>query len=82
MNKIIQISTNNYSITCTLSNNKKYIYDMSYVVTTDQQMLQPLKDKSYFNKVFIELGSLVWPNGYDIHANTIVREGLLVDDLA
>jgi hypothetical protein len=28
-------------------------------------MVQPLKDPAYFAKVFIEMGALTWPNGYD-----------------
>lgn len=28
-------------------------------------MLKPLKDSAYFAKVFIEMGALTWPNGYD-----------------
>ncbi len=28
-------------------------------------MAAPLKDPAYFNRVFLELGALTWPNGYD-----------------
>jgi hypothetical protein len=28
-------------------------------------MAEPLKDASYFQRVFIEDGALTWPNGYD-----------------
>jgi len=28
-------------------------------------MLQPLLDPGYFARVFIEMGALTWPNGFD-----------------
>lgn len=28
-------------------------------------MAEPLKDATYFQRVFIEDGALTWPNGYD-----------------
>ncbi len=28
-------------------------------------MAEPLKDRSYFARGFIEDGALTWPNGYD-----------------
>ena len=55
---------------------------MSFITQSDQEMLTPLKDKEFFKKVFIELGSLAWPNGYDIHVNTILRDGVNIEDVA
>jgi len=39
--------------------------DFSFIVEKTGSMAQPLKDPSYFARVFIEEGSLTWPNGYD-----------------
>jgi Protein of unknown function (DUF2442) len=29
------------------------------------QMIEPLKDPEYFRRVFVENGTMTWPNGYD-----------------
>lgn len=28
-------------------------------------MVEPFKDPAYFGRVFLEVGALTWPNGYD-----------------
>ena len=28
-------------------------------------MVEPFKDPTYFDRVFLEMGALTWPNGYD-----------------
>jgi hypothetical protein len=28
-------------------------------------MLQPLKEPTYFRRLFVENGAITWPNGYD-----------------
>lgn len=61
-----------------MENGDIYNYDMSSIVKSNSPMTDPLKNIDFFKKVFIELGSLSWPNGYEIHANTIVRDGVLV----
>jgi hypothetical protein len=38
-------------------------------------MILPLRSINYFQKVFIESGALAWLNGYDIHADTVARDG-------
>jgi hypothetical protein len=44
-------------------------------------MVEPLKDPTYFARVFIKDGALTWPNGYDwdpiaLH-DEMKNEGLL-----
>lgn len=39
--------------------------DFSELLARTGSMVQPLKDPSYFDRVFIEDGALTWPNGYD-----------------
>ena len=29
-------------------------------------MVRPLKDPAFFARVFVELGALTWPNGFDL----------------
>jgi hypothetical protein len=82
MRKITNIAVNNYFIICTLDNGEKYCYDMNFVKTENHEMLKPLRDINFFKKVYLEYGSLAWPNGYDIHVNTIIREGKKTDEAA
>lgn len=82
MNKVIAVEAFDYYLECELSSGKKYKYDLSDIPFSDKEMLQPLKDLSFFKKVFIELGALAWPNGYEIHADSIVRDGTLISDKA
>lgn len=80
MRKIIQIVLKDFSITCTLDNGDKYLYQMDFIKSETQEMLVPLKDLSYFKKAYLEYGSLAWPNGYDIHVNTVIRDGKKRED--
>jgi hypothetical protein len=76
--KILTVKVIDFIIECELENGDIYQYDMSFIKESKGPMLSELKDHPIFNKVFIELGSLSWPNGYEIHANTVVREGILI----
>ena len=38
-------------------------------------MLKPFKEEKFFKKVFLEMGTPTWPNGYDICADLIYKEG-------
>jgi hypothetical protein len=39
--------------------------DFSSIRSESGPMLEPLKDASYFRRVFVEDGVMTWPNGYD-----------------
>jgi len=82
MNKIIKIEAFDFYLICTLSNGEVYKFDMNFVKTDNSEMTKPLQDINFFKKVFIELGSLTWPNGYDIHVSTIVTDGEFIKSIA
>lgn len=42
------------------------VHDFSPTVARDGEMVCPLKDAAFFARVFVELGALAWPNGYDL----------------
>jgi hypothetical protein len=42
---------------------------------------EPLRDPTYFSRVFIENGALVWPNGFDAAPDALYRD-LVKPDLA
>jgi hypothetical protein len=41
------------------------VRDFASIVSKTGAMAEPLKDPVYFARVFIEDGTLTWPNGYD-----------------
>ncbi len=41
------------------------VRDFADIFKKTGPMSEPLKDASYFQRVFIEDGALTWPNGYD-----------------
>ena len=42
------------------------VHDFSPTVARNGEMVRPLKDPAFFARVFVELGALTWPNGYDL----------------
>jgi hypothetical protein len=41
------------------------VRDFASIAGKSGPMIEPLKDATYFARVFIEDGALTWPNGYD-----------------
>jgi hypothetical protein len=80
MKKIINVKAlNDFALECTMDNGDVFRYDMSFVLDGPGEMLTALRKPSHFKKVFIELGSLSWPSGYEIHAETVARDGELIE---
>jgi hypothetical protein len=40
--------------------------DFSDIIAEGGTMVEALKDRAFFARVFIELGTLTWPNGFDL----------------
>lgn len=40
--------------------------DFSALVKERGAITEPLRDETYFARVFLEYGALTWPNGYDM----------------
>ena len=40
--------------------------DFSDIVAEGGPMVDPLRDATLFDRVFIEFGTLTWPNGFDV----------------
>jgi hypothetical protein len=49
-------------------------HDFTRMVNEPGPMLVPLRDKSYFGRVFLEFGAPTWPNGFDIAPEWLRRE--------
>jgi len=42
------------------------VRDLSDLIAEGGVMVEPLKVKAYFDRVFVELGAPTWPNGFDL----------------
>jgi hypothetical protein len=42
------------------------VRDLSDVITEGGPMVEPLKSKAFFDRVFVEMGAPTWPNGFDL----------------
>ena len=58
------------------------IHDFSSTVARDGEMVRPLKDPSFFARVFVELGALAWPNGFDLDPIALHDRMLAAGELA
>jgi hypothetical protein len=50
------------------------VHDFKMLVSEPGPMLQPLRDETYFARVFLEFGAPTWPNGFDIAPEWLRRE--------
>jgi Protein of unknown function (DUF2442) len=41
-------------------------WDFAHVTAEGGTMVEPLKSPKYFARVFLQLGVLTWPNGFDL----------------
>lgn len=55
-----------YKLRIGFSDGSVGVHDFSATAARDGEMVRPLKDPTFFARVFIELGALTWPNGFDL----------------
>ncbi len=48
------------------SNGTQGVHDFADMLAKGGVMVEPLRDPAMFRRVFIELGALVWPSGFDL----------------
>jgi hypothetical protein len=78
MKKIVKVEAFEHYLECEIDNGDLFRFDMLFVLKSEGEMTEALKDLAFFKKVYIELGAITWPNGYDIHADTIISDGELI----
>lgn len=66
LHKIINVEVKESILVCYFNDDTVVEYDMKKTLADTGTMIEPLRDKKFFSKVFIESGALAWPNGYDI----------------
>jgi Protein of unknown function (DUF2442) len=55
-----------YRLRVAFSDGSAGVHDFSATAARDGEMVRPLKDPAFFARVFVELGALTWPNGFDL----------------
>jgi|LakMenEpi03Aug12_release.lakeMendotaPanAssembly.Ray.scaffolds.fasta_scaffold4133034_1 hypothetical protein len=75
------VATDKYELICTFENNIVKAFDFKPLLKKKGTMLEPLRSVDYFKKVFLEMGVPTWPNGYDVCADVIFRDGKSVKQL-
>lgn len=48
--------------------------DFSDILAEGGEMVEPLRDPDFFNRVFLEYGTLAWPNGFDLDSIALHQE--------
>src|ERR1700728_1729943 len=58
--------TGGFQLRIGFSDGSAGVHDFSSTAARDGEMVRPLKDPAFFARVFVELGALTWPNGFDL----------------
>ena len=64
----------NFRLRVRFSDGTVGVHDFKEMVDESGPMVEPLKNLDFFNRVYISMGVLAWPNGYDIDAIQLQRE--------
>jgi hypothetical protein len=62
-------------------------WDFSELANEEGSFMEPFKDPAYFDRVFLDMGALTWPNGFDwspeaLHADMDAAGALSVEESA
>jgi Protein of unknown function (DUF2442) len=63
-----------HRLSATFSDGMAGEYDFSAVIGETGPMIEPLRDPTFFGRVFLEDGAPTWPNGFDIAPEWLRRE--------
>jgi hypothetical protein len=64
------------------SDGSEGVHDFAALVNEPGPMLEPLRDETYFARVFLEFGAPTWPNGFDIAPEWLRREMAAAGELS
>jgi len=75
MVKVVEVTAlGNWRLRVRFSDGSEGVHDFSALVAQDGEMLKPLKDPLFFDRVHIEYGVPTWPNGFDLDAIALHME--------
>lgn len=63
-----------FRLRITFSDGFEGVRDYSDMIAEGGAMVEPLRDKAFFDKVFISFGVPSWPNGFDVDAVNLHME--------
>lgn len=63
-----------YRLNLRFSDGTSGIHDFSEFLYEAGPMIEPLRDPNLFRRVFISMGTLTWPNGFDIDSIRLQQE--------
>lgn len=50
------------------------VRDLTGIIAEGGVMVEPLKSKDFFDRVFVEMGAPTWPNGFDLDPTNLYIE--------
>jgi len=56
----------NYQVELVFSDGKEGVFDGSALLLRTGRLVVPLRDESYFKRLYIDVGALCWPNGLEL----------------
>ena len=56
----------NFQVALNFSDGKEGIFDGRVLLLRSGPLLDPLRDETYFSRLFIDAGALCWPNGLEL----------------
>jgi hypothetical protein len=66
--------TSGFQLRVSFGDGSEGVHDFAALVNQPGPMLEPLRDETYFARVFLEFGAPTWPNGFDIAPEWLRRE--------
>jgi hypothetical protein len=73
--KVVQLKPQDgYRLWVRFSDGTEGVRDYTDMIEEGGPMVEPLRDKAVFNKVFISYGVPSWPNGFDVDAINLQME--------
>ena len=56
------------------SNGRRGVYDAHLLLDNQGSLLEPLRDETYFARVFLDAGTLCWPNGLELSPSRVYEQ--------
>jgi hypothetical protein len=63
-----------YRLRIKFSDGRSGEWDFSWLAGDKRPMTAPFKDPAFFDRVFLEMGALTWPNGYDCCPDSLYED--------
>jgi len=71
-------ASRDFQLVCTFDNGVTKTFDVRPLFKKGGPMIAPLRNFSFFKKVFLEMGTPTWPNGFDLCCDVIYQQGKIV----